>query len=118
MVRQAHHEVVIWAWDASPRSSPRRLPKPAPARKSRRLSRVDHAMPSPLIFPPDLPPHIVDDAVRAALAEDLGLAGALTSQATLPPAAIATAAIVSRERGIVAGLPLAAAAFRLIGGGV
>jgi len=75
-------------------------------------------MPSPVTFPPDLPPHIVDDAVRAALVEDLGLAGDLTSQATLPPAATAAAAIISRERGIVAGLPLAAAAFRLIGDGI
>jgi len=75
-------------------------------------------MTSPLPFPPVLPPHIVDVAVRAALAEDLGLAGDLTSQATLPPGAVATAAIVSREPGIVAGLPLATAAFRLIGDGV
>ena len=69
-------------------------------------------------FLPDLPPHVVDNAVRAALAEDLGLAGDLTSGATLPRDAIANAAIVAREAGVTAGLPLAAAAFRLIGDGV
>jgi nicotinate-nucleotide pyrophosphorylase (carboxylating) len=39
----------------------------------------------------ELAHHLVTDAVRAALAEDLGLAGDLTSQATLPPDAVATA---------------------------
>ena len=58
---------------------------------------------------PELPQHVIDAAVRLALAEDLGLAGDLTSQSTLPPEAVATAAIVTREAGVIAGLPLAAA---------
>jgi nicotinate-nucleotide pyrophosphorylase (carboxylating) len=76
-------------------------------------------MPAPSTgFLPELPQHVVDSAVRMALTEDLGLAGDLTSQSTLPPDSVATAAIVSRESGVIAGLPLAAAAFRLIGDGI
>ena len=65
-----------------------------------------------------LPPALVGDIVRAALAEDLGLAGDLTSQASLPPDAIATATLSAREAGTIAGLSLAAEAFRQIGHGV
>jgi nicotinate-nucleotide pyrophosphorylase (carboxylating) len=91
-----------------------------------RLARVNRASPatewpmtSPLPrFLPDLPAHLIDAAVRAALAEDLGFAGDLTTQATLPHDAEADAVIVSRETGVVAGLPLAEAAFRLVGDGV
>lgn len=63
----------------------------------------------------ELPPLIVEQAVRAAFAEDFGLAGDLTSQATLPRDAEATATLAAREPGVIAGLPLVAAAFRLIG---
>ncbi|HEY9009536.1 MAG TPA: carboxylating nicotinate-nucleotide diphosphorylase [Devosia sp.] len=63
----------------------------------------------------ELPPLIVEQAVRAAFAEDFGLAGDLTSQATLPRDAEATATLAAREAGVIAGLPLVAAAFRLIG---
>lgn len=59
-----------------------------------------------------LPPHLVTDAVRAALAEDLGRAGDITSQATIPAAATAKAVIAARAAGVIAGLPLAAEAFR------
>jgi nicotinate-nucleotide pyrophosphorylase (carboxylating) len=69
-------------------------------------------------LPAQLPRLLVDRAVAAALEEDLGLAGDLTSQATLAPEARATATLSSREPGVVAGLDLAAAAFRLIGDGV
>ena len=65
-------------------------------------------------MPFDLPPLLVDDAVRAALAEDLGRAGDITTQATIPADAKARAVIAAREAGVVAGLPLAAAAFRLV----
>lgn len=65
-----------------------------------------------------LPPALVGDIVRAALAEDLGLAGDLTSQASLPPDAVATATLSAREAGTIAGLSLAAEAFRQIGHGV
>ncbi|WP_421760505.1 carboxylating nicotinate-nucleotide diphosphorylase [Devosia sp.] len=63
-----------------------------------------------------LPPHLVEEAVRRALAEDLGLAGDLTSLAVVPKGAIATATLSAREPGIVAGLALAAEAFRQVGG--
>lgn len=75
-------------------------------------------MPHSLRLPAQLPRLLVDRAVAAALEEDLGLAGDLTSQATLSPKATATATISAREPGIIAGLDLAAAAFRLVGDGV
>jgi len=75
-------------------------------------------MPHSLRLPAQLPRLLVDRAVAAALEEDLGLAGDLTSQATLSPKATAKATISAREPGIIAGLDLAAAAFRLVGDGV
>jgi nicotinate-nucleotide pyrophosphorylase (carboxylating) len=68
--------------------------------------------------PAQLPRVVVDRAVAAALEEDLGLAGDLTSQATLAPDATATATLSAREPGVIAGLDLAASAFRLVGEGV
>lgn len=58
-----------------------------------------------------LPSLMVEDAVRAALGEDLGRAGDITSDATIPPQARAKAVLVSREDGRLAGMPLARAAF-------
>ncbi|MET3896657.1 nicotinate-nucleotide pyrophosphorylase (carboxylating) [Devosia sp. UYZn731] len=75
-------------------------------------------MPRPTSFPAQLPHLLVERAVTAALDEDLGLAGDLTSQATLSLSATATAILSAREPGIIAGLDLAAAAFRLVGAGV
>ena len=69
-------------------------------------------------LPAQLPRFLVERAVAAALEEDLGLAGDLTSQATLAPSARATASLSAREPGVIAGLDLAAAAFRLVGDGV
>lgn len=69
-------------------------------------------------LPAQLPRLLVERAVAAALEEDLGLAGDLTSQATLAPEAHATASLSTREPGVIAGLDLAAAAFRLVGDGV
>ncbi len=69
-------------------------------------------------LPAQLPRLLVERAVAAALEEDLGLAGDLTSQATLTPQARATASLSAREPGVIAGLDLAAAAFRLVGDGV
>ena len=65
-----------------------------------------------------LPPLLVEQAIRVALAEDLGLAGDLTSQATLPAYAKAKARITAREPGIISGLELAGAAFALAGPGI
>lgn len=65
-------------------------------------------------FLPELPQLMVEDQVRAALLEDLGRAGDITSNATIGPDRQATAGMNSREAGIISGLPLAEAAFRLI----
>lgn len=64
---------------------------------------------------PDLPalsPILVADAVRAALKEDLGRAGDITSAATIPADKSARAVIVARKPGVLAGLALAEAALR------
>lgn len=62
---------------------------------------------------PVLPRLIVEEAVKAALLEDWGRAGDLTSQATIPAKAMATAVIAARKPGVLAGLALAESAFRL-----
>lgn len=56
---------------------------------------------------PELPLLMVDAAVEAALLEDLGRAGDITSQATIPASARAVASFGSRKAGVVAGLALA-----------
>ena len=61
-----------------------------------------------------LNPLLVEDAVRAALLEDLGHAGDITTNATIPAMKQARAVIAARQPGIVAGLDLAKAAFRLL----
>ncbi|MEM6712094.1 MAG: carboxylating nicotinate-nucleotide diphosphorylase, partial [Pseudomonadota bacterium] len=71
-----------------------------------------------MTVPNDLPQPIVDEAVKAALLEDLGRAGDITSQACLPDGASAEAVIRSRKAGVLAGLPHAESAFRQIGGGL
>jgi nicotinate-nucleotide pyrophosphorylase (carboxylating) len=60
------------------------------------------------------PHHLVAETVRAALAEDLGLAGDITTDALIPADAICEATLGMREGGRVAGLPLAVAAFRAL----
>lgn len=59
-----------------------------------------------------LPQNLVSEAVSRALAEDLGLAGDITSQACIPAAMRATLAMVTRKPGVIAGLQLAVEAFR------
>jgi nicotinate-nucleotide pyrophosphorylase (carboxylating) len=61
-----------------------------------------------------LPLLMIEPAVRAALLEDLGRAGDLTTEACVPESATAEARIVARVPGVVAGLDAAACAFRLI----
>ncbi|MCB1387058.1 MAG: carboxylating nicotinate-nucleotide diphosphorylase [Nitratireductor sp.] len=68
----------------------------------------------PEILPPHLSPVLVEEAVRAALLEDLGRAGDITSNATIPASARAKAVLATREAGILSGLDLAEAAFRAI----
>ena len=65
----------------------------------------------------------VDAVVAAALAEDLGSsepspAADLTTAWTVAPQARARARIVARQRGVIAGLPVACAVFRRLDGSV
>ncbi len=64
---------------------------------------------------PVLNPLLVEDAVRAALAEDFGRAGDITSQATIPASAQARAVIAARKKpGVLAGIALAQKTFELV----
>jgi nicotinate-nucleotide pyrophosphorylase (carboxylating) len=62
----------------------------------------------------NLPPFIIEDAVKRALEEDLGLAGDITSAACVPAEAMSRADLVARRPGVIAGIDLALAAFRLV----
>ena len=65
------------------------------------------------------PPRIAyEDLVKAALREDLGAAGDLTSDAVVPAGARAVAALVARRAGTLAGIDPALLAFRLLDDGV
>ena len=59
-------------------------------------------------------PILLENAVRAALDEDLGQAGDITTNATIPAHVQASAVMAARKGGVIAGLPLAEAAFRII----
>jgi len=59
-------------------------------------------------------PIYLDNAVRAALDEDLGRAGDVTTLATIPAGRQARAVMALRKPGVVAGLPVAEAVFRAI----
>jgi nicotinate-nucleotide pyrophosphorylase (carboxylating) len=63
---------------------------------------------------PPLPLVLVEPLVRAALVEDLGRAGDITTDAIVPAEARATTALVARQKGVLAGLDLALLAFRLV----
>lgn len=63
---------------------------------------------------PALPGVMIEPLVRAALLEDLGRAGDITTDAIVPREAMATTLLVARQPGVVAGLDLATLAFRLI----
>lgn len=65
-------------------------------------------------FVHSLSPILVEDAVRRALTEDLGRAGDITTQATIPDDVSATATLIARAPGVICGLDMARAAFRLI----
>lgn len=69
------------------------------------------SVPTPL---PELPRLLVNRAVEAALVEDLGRAGDITAQATIPREARAVAAFVARRKGVVAGIDFARAAMALM----
>ncbi len=59
-----------------------------------------------------LNPLTIDDAVKAALLEDLGRAGDITTLATIPASARARAVLAARQDGVIAGSEIAIAAFR------
>ena len=59
-----------------------------------------------------LSPLEIEAAVAHALAEDLGRAGDITSIATIPEDLQGRAVLVARKAGVIAGLPIVAAAFR------
>ena len=61
-----------------------------------------------------LPSLVIEPIVRAALLEDLGRAGDVTTDSIIPADAQATVQLVSREPGMIAGLPLAELAWRQI----
>ena len=60
-----------------------------------------------------LNPLLFEASVRAALAEDIGRAGDITSQACIPAGARAVAVLAPRKPGVISGLPVAEAAFRI-----
>jgi nicotinate-nucleotide pyrophosphorylase (carboxylating) len=66
------------------------------------------------MFVPPLPTLVIEPLVRAALLEDLGRAGDITTDAIVPREAHAETALVARLPGVVAGLDLALLAFRLV----
>jgi nicotinate-nucleotide pyrophosphorylase (carboxylating) len=57
---------------------------------------------------------LIEPIVRAALLEDLGQGGDVTSAATIPAGARTLAALVARQTGVLAGLDCALTAFRLL----
>ena len=57
---------------------------------------------------------LIEPQVRAALEEDLGRAGDVTSELTIPADSQASARLVARKPGRIAGLVCAEAAFRLV----
>ncbi|MCI4644281.1 MAG: carboxylating nicotinate-nucleotide diphosphorylase [Hyphomonadaceae bacterium] len=64
--------------------------------------------------PPPLPDIVLDPIVRLTLAEDLGRAGDLTTDATIPADTQMSAQIRARVPGVVAGLDAAAYALKLV----
>jgi nicotinate-nucleotide pyrophosphorylase (carboxylating) len=61
---------------------------------------------------------LIEPLVRAALLEDLGRAGDITTAACVPDHMQAEAVLVARQPGVIAGLDLAALAFSLVDSGV
>jgi len=59
-------------------------------------------------------PLVYEPLLRLALAEDLGRAGDLTTEATVAPETQASAKVVARRGGSISGLPMAAGVFALL----
>jgi nicotinate-nucleotide pyrophosphorylase (carboxylating) len=67
------------------------------------------------VTPPDRRTYA--DVVAAALEEDLGAAGDVTTLATIPGTLLGAADVVPRQDGVLAGLPVAAYVFELVSQG-
>ena len=65
-------------------------------------------------LPAPLPRVMLEPLVRAALLEDLGRAGDITSQAVVPAEAHSRLQLAARQSGVLAGLELARLAFELV----
>tara|TARA_R110002096_G_scaffold433833_2_gene653474 strand:- start:440 stop:1300 length:861 start_codon:yes stop_codon:yes gene_type:complete len=65
-------------------------------------------------FSSALPDLMIEPVVRAALLEDLGRAGDITTDALIPDGQMAEAVIASRKPGAISGVTVAAMAFRLL----
>lgn len=69
----------------------------------------------PRTFALGCPPYaLVQEAVRRALSEDLGLAGDITSEACLPSDVHGVTVMRARKHGVIAGLELAVEAFKQV----
>lgn len=67
---------------------------------------------------PALPDLLLEPLVRAALIEDLGPSGDITSRLVIPPATRYRARLNARTAGVVSGMQIAALAFRLVDPGL
>ena len=69
---------------------------------------------TPVVAVEPLSPLLIEPAVKAALLEDFGRGGDLTTEATIQADATAHGVVSAREAGRIAGLDLALTAFRLL----
>lgn len=65
-----------------------------------------------------LPELLLEPLVRAALIEDLGPAGDVTTRTVIPPGLRYRAKLNAREAGVISGMQVAALAFRLVDAGL
>src|SRR5258706_8974756 len=75
-------------------------------------------MKAPIVSIEPLPAILVEPIVRAALLEDLGRAGDITTNAIVGVSQRAAGRIVAREAGRIAGIGAARLAFKLLDDGV
>jgi len=81
---------------------------------ARTAPKEDVAQPLALGFTNPPSPLLIEPLVRTALAEDLGRAGDITTDAIIPAGETARAVIAAREAGVVSGLIAADLAFKLV----
>lgn len=62
---------------------------------------------------PGVAPGVLEAVIRTALEEDIG-SGDITTEATVPPEAYAVAKAVCKSNGILAGIPVVEAVFRMV----